>query len=151
MRIEPIDDMELIEQTMKRPYIWPHIHDDTVSLNEFEPVAPMHGWLMYLGVFDDKYCGFFLLARKNSITYEIHTVLEKWCRGEKAVNAAISVIEWIFNNTECQRLVTEIPDGNVPAERLAINAGMQQYGLNPHSFKIDNVIKSIKLYGITKG
>lgn len=151
MIIKPIDDMELIKETMTRPYIWPHIHDDTASLDDFTPAEPINEWIMYLGVFDDEYCGFFLVVRKNSITYEIHTVLEKWCRGQRAIDAAKAVVEWVFDNTDCQRLVTEIPDGNAPAERLAINAGLSQYGLNEHSFKIDNVIKSVKLYGITKG
>lgn len=151
MRIQPISDMELIKATMTRPYIWPHIHDDTVSLEDFSPAEPVDGWLMYLGVFDDDYCGFFLVARKNSITYEIHTVLEKCCRGHSAIIAAKAVIDWLFANTDCLRLVTEIPDGNIPAERLAINAGLTQYGLNEHSFKVNNVIKSAKLYGITKG
>lgn len=151
MIISPISDMDLIRETMTRPYIWPYIHDDTTSLDSFSPAEPVDGWIQYLGVFDDEYCGFFLIARKNCITYEIHTVLEKWCRGSRAVDAAKSVVEWIFSNTPCQRLVTEIPEGNVPAERLAINAGLTQYGFNEHSFKIDNVIKSVKLYGITKG
>lgn len=151
MIIAPISDMDLICETMKRPYIWPYIHDDTANIDDFYPVEPIDGWVQYLGVFDDGYCGFFLIARKNAITYEIHTVLEKWCRGDRAVEAAKAVVVWIFANTECQRLVTEIPEGNLPAERLAINAGLTQYGLNEHSFKLDSVIKSIKLYGISKG
>lgn len=151
MIIKPIDNIDLIKETMLKPYIWPHIHDDTTSSDDFVPAEPVDGWIMYLGVFDDDYCGFFLVVRKNSITYEIHTVLEKWCRGSRAIQAAKAVVEWIFDNTDCQRLVTEIPEGNIPAERLAINAGLSQYGLNEHSFKLDNVVKSVKLYGITKG
>ncbi len=152
MIIEPIYDMALIKETMKKPYIWPYIHDDMVDLDSFEPFEPIDDVAQYLGVFNEgMYCGFFLIVRQNSITYEIHTVLKKCCRGEKAVLAAKAVISWIFDNTDCARLITQIPEDNIPAERLAINAGMSIYGINPDSFKINNVIKSVKLYGITKG
>lgn len=150
MIISPISDMDLIKETMTKPYIWPHIHDDDSDIETFEPVPPIAGWIQYLGVFNPDYCGFFIVTKKNCITSEIHTVLEKSCRGEFAVEAARLVIEWVFSNTPCTRLITEIPTGNIPAEKLAINAGMHLYGLNEDSFKIDNVIKSVKLYGITK-
>lgn len=150
MIIIPISDMDLIKETMTKPYIWPHIHDDDSTIDTFEPSEPVEGWVQYLGVFNPDYSGFFILVKKNCITYEIHTVLEKNCRGDLAIDAAKLVIKWIFENTPCTRLVTEIPTGNIPAERLAINAGMHLYGYNEDSFKIDNVIKSVKLYGITK-
>lgn len=151
MIISPIHDVELIEETMKLPYVWPYIHDDGVELNDFSPCAPIDGRIDYLGVFNPDYCGFFLLVRQNKITYEIHTVLLKNCRSLHAIKAAKLVIEWIFSNTECERLTTNIPEKNTLAERLAVNAGMQLYGINPHSFKASGVVQSTKLYGVTKG
>lgn len=151
MIIKEIDDIELIEATMKLPYIWPYIHDDMSSVDEFSPAPPTDNLIQYLGVFCPDYSGFFLLVRHNKIVFEIHTVLTKSCRGRIAIEAAKSVIGWIFANTECERLITVIPSDNPLAERLAVSAGMSIYGENPHSFKRDGVVQSTKLYGITKG
>lgn len=151
MIIRPINDVELIKETFKKPYIWPFVHDDLSDIDSFAVVPEMPGFWMYLGVFVPDYAGFFMLTRCNFITYEIHTVLEKNCRGRKAIEAAKNVIAWVFSNTECERLITQIPERNILAEKLAIAAGMSIYGINEHSFKVQNDVQSVKLYGVTKG
>lgn len=150
MIICQIDDLDLITDTMKLPYIWPYIHDDATDIDGLAVPPPREGYLYYLGVFNPGYCGFFLVARQNKITYEIHTVLTKNCRAKLAIQAAKLVIDWIFENTDCERLVTQIPESNRLAERLAENAGMTRYGINPHSFMLNNKTESQILYGITK-
>jgi len=151
MIIREIYDIALIEATMKKPYIWPYIHDDLCNIDDFYPAQPISGIIDYLGVFiKEEYCGFFMLVRENFATYEIHTILEKNCRGEMAIKAANLVIEWIFNNTQCIRLVTKIPESNACAEKLASACGMTIYGINPDSFSINGAIQTMKLYGISK-
>lgn len=150
MIIWPISDMDLVKETFTKPYIWPYITDDLCDIDTFEPIAPSGTDLMYLGVFAPEYGGLFMIHRSNCVTYEIHTILEKNCRGKKAIQAAKNVIDWIFSNTECLRLITQIPEDNLLAERLAISAGMKLYGVNENSFKLKNNVQSLKLYGISK-
>jgi hypothetical protein len=44
------------------------------------------------------------------------------------------VLEWIWTNTPCRRIVTGVPQGNRLAFRFAVAAGMEQYGVNEASF-----------------
>ena len=152
INIIPIKDLSLIRETITHPSVWPYVHDDdSQDIESYDPISPVDGIIEYLGVFiEEEFHGLFCLVKCNCITFEIHTALLKKCRGPIAVLAAKAVVKWIFDNTMCKRLITQIPEKNLLAERLAVKAGMTQYGLNPSSFKIDGVILSVKLYGISE-
>ena len=153
MQIKRIHDLEQIKSVITQPYIWPYVHDDMVQdSKDYAPIEPIDGIIDYLGVFDgEEFKGIFVLMQINFITFEIHTALLKSCRGKAAVIAANAVVDWIFNNTQCKRLITQIPENNLPAELLAQSAGMKEYGFNPDSFQLAGEIYSLKLYGVTKG
>jgi hypothetical protein len=44
-------------------------------------------------------------------------------------------LEWIWRNTPCRRIVTNVPEDNRLAYRFALSAGMIGYGLNRASFQ----------------
>lgn len=151
--IVELTDLQLIKSIITHGSIWPYVHDDLVENKEdFYISPPVKDFIYYLGVKDNKQIvGLFMLNRCNSVTYEIHTCLLKAGRGEAAIQHAKDVVEWIFNNTQCQRLITQVPENNSPAYRLALAAGLTQYGLNENAFKLKNKLQSIKLLGISRG
>lgn len=153
MDVRKIDDISLVKSVIIQPYIWPYVHDDlTKSIEDYQPYDPIDEIIEYLGIFNgEEFQGMFILTRCNFITFEIHTALLKKCRGKTAVVAAKSVVKWIFENTSCKRLITQIPEKNLLAERLAQSAGMKEYGVNPDSFQLNGEISSLKLYGVSKG
>jgi hypothetical protein len=42
--------------------------------------------------------------------------------------------EWIWHNTPCRRLITNVPADNRLAFQFALSAGMEPYGKNEDSF-----------------
>lgn len=143
--ITPMHDMDRINQLMKHDLIWPHISCDRCTKDDFQ--APDG---IYLGAFDDDVnAGFFLVQPVNSVTAEIHTVIDPvfWGRAELF---AKEVISWIFSETSIMKIITFIPEYNIKAKRLAEKAGMTNEGLVRSSYLKGGVLHDQFLYGIGK-
>ena len=147
---KPLADEALISSTIRHPRIWPSVSDDGCPPpEEFTPQFSES--VIYLGMFDaDEFHGFFMLHRHNAICWEVHTCLLPSAWGRLSTFFAAECIDWIFSETDCRRLITNVPVGNVLAKRLAMSVGMTEFGLNPRSFlKNGEAIDQIML-GISK-
>lgn len=149
MRIERTFDAEYIKYCLTHEKIWPHIHDDgAYSAEDFEPsVIDNFYWL---SVIDIEPVGVFLMHKQNFICYEIHTCLlpEIWGRSQECTAL---VIAWVFENTPCQRLITNVPAYNKLAARLARRSGMKQFGINEKSYLKNGTLQDQFMFGISKG
>lgn len=146
MKIERTRDMKLVREVMMHPSIWPHIHDDGVK--DYEPID-VDG-LYWLEVNENETLGVFLVHQHNSVCYEVHTCILPVAWGEKAATAARLLLDWVFKNTGCLKLVTHVPSYNRLAKKFARNAGMQHEGINRQSFLRNGVLLDQYLLGITK-
>jgi len=146
---KPIYDIELIAETMRHPRIWPSVSDDeSPPPEDFEPI--ISDAVIYLGMFaSGKFHGLFMLHPHNSVCWEVHTCLLPSAWGSAPVFAA-ECIEWVFGNTECQRLITNIPSNNPLAARLAASVGMMKFGTNPKSFLKNGILLDQHMLGISK-
>lgn len=146
----PIDDVGLITETICHPRIWPSVSDDGSGLPEqFAP--QLSDSIIYLGMFESsRFIGLFMLHPHNTICWEVHTCLLPEAWGKTANLCAELCIEWIFDNTACQRLITNVPAGNSLAKRLASSVGMQVFGTNPKSFLKNGVALDQIMLGISK-
>ena len=54
----------------------------------------------------------------------IHVELGEKCRGSAALKSCVDAFRWIFNNTDCESIIAEIPLSNRPAHFIARQAGM---------------------------
>lgn len=140
MHFEQTLDMGLVRSVLTHPRIYPAITDDGCpGVETFEPNPSM----LYVTVRDKgELLGIFALEGRNAICYEIHTCLLPRAWGERAKQAARGMREWLFANTPCQRIITTIPLYNTLAVRFAVEAGMEEFGINPDSY-----LKGGKLYG----
>lgn len=147
---KPIEDLALIAETICHPRIWPSVSDDGSGAPEqFTPILSES--IVYLGLFDsEQFLGLFMLHPHNSICWEVHTCLLPSAWGKTATLCAALCIDWIFENTACQRLITNVPAGNALALRLAKSVGMQQFGLNPKSFLKHGIALDQYMLGISK-
>jgi RimJ/RimL family protein N-acetyltransferase len=94
--------------------------------------------------------GVFMLHAHNHILYECHTMLLPKAHG-KAVEIAKQALAWAFENTQAERVITNVPDFNVLALRMARKVGFKEYGLNVKSFKKNGILRDQHLLGINKG
>jgi RimJ/RimL family protein N-acetyltransferase len=150
--IEPLSDERLIMATLGHPRVWPHISDDATKTPEDLRPALTDGRLCFCGAYDGtEYLGLFLLHAHNFILFEVHTALLPKAWGPRARAACGAVIKWVFDTTECRRLITCVPDGNLLALRLAEESGMQAFGYNPRSLMRGGQLIGQHMLGMDKG
>lgn len=125
-------DADFIESVCKHPKIWKSISDDNSNFEEWKPtINDDVYWLA--PVVDGEAAGVFLVYPLNSILWEVHTSIlpEYW--GETCLECAKAVIKYVFENTECKKLITNVPRNNPLAKRLAEKAGMSIEYINKKS------------------
>ena len=150
MKFEISTDVELIRKIATSPWIYPHISDDfSPNAEDWQP--PIGSAFVYLIVYDEQeLLGMWTLYKQNAICWEIHTCLLPNAWGKRARVAGKEVIDWIFENTDCLRIVTNVPDYNRLAFKYAIECGLIRYGLNPASYMKDGKLHNQILLGISK-
>ena len=148
--IERTTDIEYIKGCVTHPKIWEHSSDDgSGKAEDYCPsIAEGVYWLMPCE--DGQRLGVFLLYPHNFICYEVHTCLipEAWGR---SVECTLTGIAWMFSNTPCRRIITNVPESNVLALRLAERSGLVKFGVNPASHLKNGALHDQILLGISKG
>jgi RimJ/RimL family protein N-acetyltransferase len=94
--------------------------------------------------------GLFALAPQNTICWEIHTRLLPCAWGKRAAEAGRGVLEWIWEQTLCRRVVTSIPEYNRLAVRFAAQAGLRRFGVNESSYLKNGILHDQILMGVSK-
>jgi RimJ/RimL family protein N-acetyltransferase len=142
-------DYELIGSILTHPKIYPHISDDgSPPAAEYRPIESEAVW--YIVVRDEEeVLGLWMLHPHNSICWEIHTALLPNAWGERGQRAARLLPEWIWKNTLCRRVMTNVPDNNRLALRFAREAGMTEFGVNSASFLKNGKLWDQVLLGIS--
>ena len=146
--IEPTKDWELVKRIVTDRSIYHRVSDDhSPKAETWKPSEAMYYLLVKQGV---DILGLFALAQENGVCYKVHTCLLPHAYGEKATAAAKELIDWVFKNLECERLITEVPDFNRLAVKFAERSGMTKFGYNPKSYLKDGKLQGLTLFGISK-
>lgn len=150
MTFERTIDYGLIKEIVTHPKIWPYVTDDfSGAAEDFKPIQ--HESAFYLLVKDGtEVLGVFALFPDNKICWKVHTCLLPTSWGRRARQAAKEAMQWVFANTHCQRLITDVPEYNVLALRFSHMAGMTQFGVNPKSYMKDGILHDVTMLGISK-
>lgn len=149
MMIERISDVEYIKSCVTHPKLWKFLSDDGSGEPE-KYVPPVSNSVYWLSPMEEgQRYGVFFLHPHNFVCYEVHTCLLPmiWGRTRECTKAAI---DWVFNNTPCQRIITNVPDYNILALRLAEDSGMVQFGINKKSYQKKGKLFDQIMLGINK-
>jgi RimJ/RimL family protein N-acetyltransferase len=150
MKVSRTFDEEFIASCYAVPETWKTICDDeNINPELFFPCMDRENYWLEVTEEGDR-LGVFLGRRVNHITYEAHTILLPKARGRASL-AALAAIKWMFDNTPCLRLVTNVPSFNASAVRLCHAVGMEQYGTNVKSFQKNGQLFDQLEFGISKG
>lgn len=150
-------DYALVKTIATNPYVYEKSSDDYAPHpSRYQPVE--HPEMIYLTVsMDDVVCGLFALIPHSHIMYEVHTCLLPEILGsgpkrafKPSIEASKLMLEWLWKNTKCQRLITAVPESNKIALRYAKNAGMQAYGCNHRSFMKYGVLEGLWMLGMNR-
>jgi RimJ/RimL family protein N-acetyltransferase len=150
LTFERTEDPELVRGILTHPKLYRMLSDDfSPACEDFQPVFNEHLWYVLVQS-GSKVGGLFFFHPHNAICWEVHTCLLPELWGPPAIEAARGVIQWLWENTPCRRLITQVPDYNRLALKLAKNAGMRAYGRNPKSFQRHSQLHDVLLLGISK-
>ena len=134
IHIDRSTDYGLIRGIMTHPAVYRHLTDDaSPEVADFIPIE--NDAFCYLVAWDgNELLGLWLLVPLNAVCWEIHTALMPNAWGDRAQRAAAVMLEWVWANTPCRRIVTHVPSDNRLAYRFALAAGMRVFGIDEQSF-----------------
>lgn len=143
-------DYALIRGIMVHPSVYRHLTDDSSPpAAQYRPIESDAVW--YLVVWDgNELLGLWMCVPQNSVCWEIHTALMPNAWGERAHRAAAMLQTWIWVNTPCRRIITNVPADNRVAYHFALAAGMEVYGQNEDSFLRDGKLLTQICLGISR-
>jgi hypothetical protein len=149
IQFERTKDYEVVRRIMVHPRIYPHISDDfSPPADQYRPVENEAIW--YVLAWNGRSClGIWMLVPQNGICWEVHTALLPSAWGDTGLRAARLLPEWIWRNTPCRRIITNVPSTNRLALHFAVNAGMTIYGINAGSYLKDGKLCDQTCLGIS--
>jgi hypothetical protein len=141
-------DFDLVKRIVTDPKVFPFICDDnSPKAEDYEP----HKEMLYVHVRDEEQSlGIWAFFSHNSICWEIHTCLLPCAYGERASKAARTLAEWIWTNTNWQRVITNVPESNRLALMFALKAGLTRFAVNPKSYLKDGKLLDQVMLGISR-
>jgi hypothetical protein len=111
----------------------------------FAPVE--HPAIWYVVASDaDQLVGLYTLIPQNQVCWEIHATRTF---GTATSAAARGIQRWIFDRTECRRIVASIPATNRVAIRQAKACGFVEFGRNQRSFLKNGELIDQVLLGVS--
>ena len=143
-------DYELIRRIMTDPQVYDGARDDHApARDKFFPQE--NDLILYLlASKDNDTFGLFVVAPQTLTCWEIHTRMLPRAWGKYSVDAGKAVIQWIFQNTVCERLVSNVPAFHRAGLIYSLKCGLTPFGLNPRSFRKDGKLHDQTLVGISK-
>ena len=150
MTFERTRDYELIRSIMSHRRIYPFITDDLCpAVEDFRPAHSDAIWYM-LAKDEGDLLGMWIFVPQNGICWEVHTCLLPVGWGERGARAARELAGWVWQHTECRRIITNVPECNRLALRFAMRAGMETFGRNKQSFLKSGKVHDQIMLGLSR-
>lgn len=146
MRFELTEDLCAVKYILTHPKVYSHLVDDFAPpAGEFKPRGDIWNVLIYSN--SGALLGLFCCWPVNTVLWEIHVALLPEGLGRDTHKR---FLEWFWPRTDCQRLMTSVPEFNRLAVRFAISAGFSQFGINEQAFQKDKKLHNVVMLGINR-
>lgn len=140
--IERTEDVAFLKGIATHPRVWPYITEDGCDAAAYEPViSPMVHYLRY----ENK--GFFQFAMMNRVMYACHVSMLPKVNADEAAKKAI---QWMWENTEAQKLVCYLAPIKRHAIRFAQRAGFVEEGRLRAAFLLHGTLHDLIILGVQK-
>lgn len=131
-----------------RVYRW--VTDDfSPPAAEFQPTEHPAIWYV-LAMDGEELLGMWTFVPHNGVCWEAHTYLLPGHGFRRGREAARQVAAWIWENTPCHRIITNVPRFNRVALKFARDAGMAEFAVNPRSFQKNGILHDQVLLGMSR-
>jgi len=98
---------------------------------------------------DGNVAGIYFAYPINAVCCEGHANILPEYQG-KAVNCTLAAIRWMFSNTPCRRIITNVPDYHIRACKFVEKLGFVKFGVNEKSYLKGGKLHDLIMYGISK-
>jgi len=151
MKLEPIEDLEVVREILTDPEMWDRIREDD---NEIEALnIPDSDELLWLGVYtDDGLAGLFFIHNLNKTTIQLHAHILEPFRKQYAKEAGKLVITYFAYEMDdrINKLIAEIPVCYPDVYQFSLNNGLKDEGINRNSILKNGEFIDQHRLGITK-
>lgn len=145
MLITPTNDKALIMSVLSAPGICEHICEGDASLDEVPEAQYLAGWA------DDECVGVVMMCPISSRLFDVHIHCLPEHRKLHAFDFGMSAINWIWQNTNCQKMVAQIPFCNENVLKFALLVGFKVEGINRKSWLKNGVLNDSWYVGLVRG
>ena len=150
MTFERSEDWELIKKIVTHPRVYPAVSDDfSPPASEWEPIKHQDAWYVIARDGEDV-LGLWALFPDSRICWKVHTCLLPKSYGERARVAVRGFSAWVWANTPCLRVITDVPDYNRLAMNFALEAGLTEFGVNRKAYMKNGKLHDLVMLGISK-
>jgi RimJ/RimL family protein N-acetyltransferase len=150
-RFKRIFDYATIQTTLTHEKLYAAMADDFSPPRE-KFMARMDDNIWYITVVAGplrEYMGMFCFMPESHIRWRLHTCLLP-CAWGRSVEIMKAVFQWLWENTQCERLITDVPVYNRLALRLGKAAGMEFVGVDKQSIKKGGKLHDQILLGLSR-
>lgn len=149
-----IFDYDTVLQTLRNAAIF-HAASDDFSPPREAFMPRMDDQIVYVGCFAgnplimENYCGLWAFFPTSAIRWNVHTCLLPSAWGY-AAEATRGMLSWLWVNQPVERIITEVPEYNRLALKLAKDVGMEVIGVDRQSIRKHGKLHDQILLGLSK-
>jgi len=142
--------MEAVRNFLTEPAIWESISGDLAdSIEEFAPKSS--NYLYIMGYDKLEPIGLFIIHKTDLNLFQCHVQVMPEHREEYAVEFGTGAVDWVWENTEVDKLIALIPEIYPNVKAFAKVQGFKQEGYITNSYKKNGEIHSQWLVTIDRG
>jgi hypothetical protein len=148
MHFNRTTDYELVRRILTRPRMYEYMGDDFLPpVEQFVLNTDPRIW--YVLVSDEwRAIGLFCFFPENEICWAAHVAMLRKVHPALTHRAGDEIVEWLWRNTPCRRLIASVPASNPAAVRFGVQAmGLIRYGVNRRSFLKGGILRDQILMG----
>lgn len=142
-----LEDFDEMERIIFDTSVFPYVHDDGISKDSLDLSYFFETRDVYVLQGDEN--SIFIYIPINAITWEVHTNILPGSRGKKALKLFMEAAKYMFENTDCQKIITHIPEFNYRA-RASAHKIMKQEGYITECFLKKGKLYDLYLYALNK-
>lgn len=147
MRLERTHDMEIVEEVINHPMIVSRL-TDSQDWNTIWDDGTTHFMLVLNN--EEEVVGLYIVVQFNMWTWNVHSMFLPEAYKFGTLRAAKLLKEYIFEDLEALKIITQVPSYNDLAKGYAQNTGMTYEGTIVKAFKKGETMYDILMYGLTK-
>lgn len=144
-----IFDVDTVARFIGHPEIYPMMADDYSQIETAEKAAVAMVSAGIWAVQPSEHTLFLLFPRTVTM-WEVHTMILPEGRGRKAIIDGHRALDWLFENSSCEKVISYIPAFNGKALFYAKKVGMKVEGIVTRSFRKNNALHDQIMVGISK-